>query len=86
MKSRSLVLSLITVLLMVSALAHADNKQKLYKWVDKDGITHYGSSIPPEYAAQQSEQIDTHGNVVKTQAAEKTPEQLAADQKAQQQA
>ena len=86
MKSRSLVLSLITVLLMVSALAHADNKQKLYKWVDKDGVTHYGSSIPPEYAAQQSEQIDSQGNVVKTVAAQKTPQQIAAEQAAQQQA
>ena len=87
MKSRKLVLSIAIALLCVSALSlAAPAGPKLYKWVDKQGVTHYGSSIPPEYAAQQSEQIDTHGNVVKTQAAEKTPEQLAADQKAQQQA
>ena len=22
----------------------------LYKWVDNNGITHYGETIPPEYA------------------------------------
>ncbi len=85
MKSHRLVL-LTVALLLVSALAQADNKQKLYKWVDNQGVTHYGSSIPPEYAAQQTEQIDSQGNVVKTTAAQKTPEQIAAEQAAQQQA
>jgi chromosome segregation ATPase len=84
MKSRKLTLFTAVVLLAVSALALAGNSTKLYKWVDKDGITHYGSTIPPEYAAQQSEQLDSQGNVVKTQAAQKTPAQIAAEQKAQQ--
>ena len=84
MKSPKLSLLTAVALLAVSAFALAGNGPKLYKWVDKDGVTHYGSSIPPEYAAQQSEQLDAHGNVVKTQEAQKTPEQLAAEQKAQQ--
>ncbi|HEV2109849.1 MAG TPA: DUF4124 domain-containing protein [Gammaproteobacteria bacterium] len=82
MKPRSLVLLTAIILLAAGGLAHADGK--LYKWVDKDGVTHYGSSIPPEYASQQSEQLDSRGNVVKVQEAQKTPEQLAAEQKAQQ--
>ncbi len=86
MKSRKFVFFIFIALLSVSALAFAGTGPKLYKWVDKDGITHYGSTIPPEYASQQTEQIDAQGNVVKVQAAEKTPEQLAAEQKAQQQA
>jgi len=86
MKSRKLTLLTAVTLMAVSAFAFAGNGPKMYKWVDKSGVTHYGSSIPPEYAAQQSEQLDAHGNVVKTQEAQKTPEQLAAEQKAQQQA
>lgn len=82
MKSRALILSVAAALLLVGALAQAGSP-KMYKWVDKDGVTHYGSTIPPEYAAQASEQLDSHGNVVKTQAAEKTPEQIAAEQQAQ---
>jgi hypothetical protein len=84
MKSRSLVLLTALIFLAAGGLAHADSKAKLYKWVDKDGITHYGSTIPPEYASQQSEQLDSQGNVVKVQEAQKTPEQLAAEQKSQQ--
>ena len=84
MKSRSLVLLTAILLLAAGGLAHADNKIRLYKWVDKDGVTHYGSTIPPEYAAQQSEQLDSRGNVVKIQEAQKTPQQVAAEQKAQQ--
>ena len=85
MKSLKPVLSTAIAFLAMSAIAFAGTAPKLYKWVDKQGVTHYGSTIPPEYAAQQTEQIDAHGNVVKTTAAQKTPEQIAAEQKAQQQ-
>src|SRR6185312_1985882 len=59
---------------------------KMYKWVDKNGVTQYGSSIPPEYASQSSEQLNSQGQVISTQSAQKTPAQLAAEAAAQQQA
>jgi chromosome segregation ATPase len=31
---------------------------KLYKWVDKNGTTHYGETIPPEYAGRDTKQLD----------------------------
>lgn len=31
---------------------------KLYKWVDKNGQTHYGEVIPPEYADRDTQQLD----------------------------
>lgn len=83
MKSRALILSVAVALLLAGSLAQAASGPKMYKWVDKDGVTHYGSSIPPEYAAQASEQLDSHGNVIQSQAAQKTPEQIAAEQQAQ---
>jgi len=87
MNTRKLIL-LVTALLLVFGTAYAGTtaKTKLYKWVDKNGVTQYGSSIPPEYASQQSEQLNAQGQVVKTQEAQKTPEQVAAEAKAQQQA
>ncbi|MDO8988411.1 MAG: DUF4124 domain-containing protein [Sideroxyarcus sp.] len=36
---------------------------KLYKWVDNNGITHYGETIPPEYANRDTKQLDK-GRVV----------------------
>lgn len=38
---------------------------KLYKWVDKDGITHYGEVIPPEYANRDRDTLNKAGLVNK---------------------
>ena len=83
MKARNSILSITAVLLMVCGYALADNSStKMYRWVDKDGVVHYGSVIPPEYAQQQSQTLNAQGQVVQTQQAEKTPAQLAAEAKA----
>jgi hypothetical protein len=41
-------------LLVVAALALPSNGsaqgQRLYKWIDRNGVVHYGDKIPPEYA------------------------------------
>ena len=37
------------------------NAERVYKWVDKDGVTHYGDSIPPEYADQGHSVLNKHG-------------------------
>ncbi len=31
---------------------------KLFKWVDENGITHYGETIPPEYAGRDAVKLD----------------------------
>jgi chromosome segregation ATPase len=31
---------------------------KLYKWVDETGTTHYGETLPPEYANRDAKQLD----------------------------
>ena len=85
MKIRKLT-SIIAAVTLLLAFGTAHAGTKLYKWVDKDGVTHYGSSVPPEYASQQSEQLNAQGEVIKTQEAQKTPEQLAAEAQAKQQA
>ena len=90
MNTRKLALLVAAVSLVFTAAALAGGsssvKTKMYRWVDKDGVVHYGSSVPPEYAAQKSEQLDSEGKVVKVQQAQKTPEQIAAEAKAKQQA
>lgn len=88
MHARKPALSLALLSLAFAGFVHA--APKMYKWVDKNGVTQYGSSIPPEYASQSSEQLNAQGQVISTQSAQKSPEQLAAEaaaqQKAQQQA
>lgn len=40
---------------------------KLYKWVDDNGTTHYGETIPPEYANKDRVELNKAGRVVKTE-------------------
>jgi uncharacterized protein YifN (PemK superfamily) len=40
---------------------------KLYKWVDDNGTTHYGETIPPEYADKNRVELNKEGRVVKSE-------------------
>jgi hypothetical protein len=51
----------------------------MYKWVDAQGVTHYGDQIPPEYASQERHVINSQGVEINKIDAQKTPEQLALD-------
>src|SRR5450755_3836818 len=57
----------------------ADNGRVLYKWVDKDGVTHYGDHVPPEYATQEQHVLNSEGYEIAHQDAQKSAEQMAAD-------
>ncbi|MDH4233811.1 MAG: DUF4124 domain-containing protein [Gallionella sp.] len=51
---------------------------KLYKWVDKNGTTHYGEAIPPEYADKDRAELNKAGRIVNKQEV-LTPEELRAE-------
>ena len=55
------------------------NGRTLYKWVDEQGVTHYGDRIPPEYAAQEKQVINSQGVEISRLEAQKSPEVLAAE-------
>jgi hypothetical protein len=55
------------------------NGRTVYKWVDEHGVTHYGDHIPPEYATQEQHVINSQGVEINRLEAQKTPEQLAAE-------
>ena len=57
-----------------------NNGRVLYKWVDSEGVTHYGDRIPPEYASQEQHVMNSRGIEISHLDAQKTPEQLAADE------
>jgi len=64
-----------------SAGAAPSNGRKLYKWVDEQGVTHFGDHIPPEYASQEQHVINSQGVETERIEAQRTPEQLAAEEK-----
>jgi len=57
----------------------ANNGRVLYKWVDKDGVTHYGDRVPPEYASQEQHVLNSRGFEIQHTDAQKSVEQAAAD-------
>lgn len=61
---------------------------KLYSWVDEHGKTHYGNTVPPEYAQQGNAELNQKGVVIKKTDAALTPQQRKAreDELAQQKA
>ena len=57
-----------------------NNGRVLYKWVDKDGVTHYGDHVPPEYATQEQHILNSQGYEIKHLDAQKTAEQATAEE------
>ena len=58
--------------------------QRLYKWVDDHGITHYGDQIPAKYANRERDVINGEGVVVDRMAAQQTPQEIALEQQRKQ--
>jgi hypothetical protein len=57
-----------------------NNGRVLYKWVDKDGVTHYGDHVPPEYASQEQHILNSQGYEIKHLDAQKSADQAAAEE------
>jgi len=70
---------------LLAAAAHAapasrpSDKGVAYRWVDEQGVVHYGDHIPPQYATQERTLLNGQGIAVAHVDAQKTPEQQAAD-------
>lgn len=55
---------------------------KMYKWVDDQGVTHYGETIPPEYANKDRAELNQAGRVIKKQEVLNADERRAKEQEA----
>ncbi len=80
---RLLAILIAVSLLPLGALAAPKNQQqpKLYRWVDENGVVHYGDSIPAKYADIERQVINDHGITVDVLAAKKTDEELEEEQR-----
>jgi hypothetical protein len=64
--------------LLAGGAGAAEEKQKLYRWVDKNGQVHYGDSVPAEYAEQDRDVLNKQGVKVGKEEGLVTPEEAAA--------
>ncbi len=76
----------ITLLLisLIAGAALADTPQKLYRWVDKDGVVHYGDSVPAEYAEVEKQVLNDAGVTVDVLRGKKTAEERAEEARLEQ--
>jgi hypothetical protein len=58
---------------------HAADDKVSYKWVDENGVTHYGDRIPPQYVKKESSVLNKQGVEVGRNDAQKSPEQIAEE-------
>ncbi len=49
----------------------------LYKWVDEDGVTHFGDAVPAQYADREKQVLNSQGVQVGTIAGRPTAEEAA---------
>jgi hypothetical protein len=61
-----------------AALAQERPQQRLYRWVDRDGVVRYGDRIPPEYANVDRDILNDQGVTVGFEEGEITAEEQAA--------
>jgi hypothetical protein len=53
------------------------------KWVDEDGVVHYGTTIPPQYAGQGHSELNSRGIEVNRTGRAKTAEEIAQEKELQ---
>lgn len=69
------------VLLSLSLSAVAESPQKLYRWVDGEGVVHFGDSVPAEYAEIEKQVLNEHGVTVDILRGKKTDEEIAEEKR-----
>jgi hypothetical protein len=82
LKKAAWIISALALLASPGFAADTGSGRTVYKWVDERGMTHYGDQIPPEYAAKERRVINSQGIEINRVEAQKTPEQLAAEDQA----
>jgi hypothetical protein len=58
---RSALATLLLLALCSIQYAHAEGSGRIVKWKDEKGITHYGDSIPPQYADRDNSLMNKQG-------------------------
>jgi len=76
---QALIVAIVTIFLALPLASTAAEHQKLYRWVDSDGVTHYGDYVPAEYADMEKHVLNEHGVTVDVLRGKRTAEQIAED-------
>ena len=70
---RSITISGLICLLLAGSFAYAGS---IKKWVDEDGVTHYGTAVPPQYKDNAHSELNKRGIEVKRHERAPTAEEI----------
>jgi hypothetical protein len=73
----------VALLCMAGQVTHAADRSVTYKWVDENGVVHYGDRVPPQYAKKETSVLNKQGVEVARTEAQKSPEEIAEEARAQ---
>ena len=73
----------IAVCLLTPLWAGAQQNSATYRWVDDEGVVHYGDRIPAEYAEKPKQILNDQGITVEHLQGKKTEEELEAERVAE---
>lgn len=76
------IIVLTCVLTLLAPLVAGAQETRVYRWVDADGLVHYGDTIPARFAEFPKDVLNDHGVIIQNLAGKKTAEQLEADERA----
>jgi hypothetical protein len=65
-----------------AAPSSSSGKTTTYRWVDDQGVVHYGDQIPAQYAGKNRQVINPQGIPVQQIDGQKSPDQLATEARA----
>lgn len=68
------------------AQSSKDKGTVAYRWVDENGVVHYGDRVPPQYVQKDSAILNSQGVEVGHVERQKTPEELAEAMRREQEA
>ncbi len=71
----------VLLLLPAAALGGESRSTKVYRWVDYEGVVHYGDSIPAQYTDLERQIVNDHGITVDVMRAKRTEEDIAEEQR-----
>ena len=77
MKTLRPIAAVVPVLFLLAGMPAA--AEKVYKWVDEDGVVHYGHALPPSEAGRAHKILNEQGIAVDNVAPAKTAEQIAEE-------
>ena len=82
MKSSSRILIAVAVSMALMCTTTMAGQVRAYKWVDNEGVVHFGDTIPPEYSQQARQELNKQGVPIREYPRQLSPAEAEAAQKA----